>query len=377
MKIGIITQPLHINYGGLLQNYALQQVLKSLGHDTITLRRNHLGVHTAGTVRRLRWKIKRAFKRLIGRKYPPSYEELSTIHKHCQQFVLNNINATAVIKDEKELQQYIEQHPLDAYVVGSDQVWRPPYSNNIYTDFLAFCQHKKGIKRVAYAASFGVDEWEYTPKQTKECTRLAKMFDAVSVREESGVTLCNKYFGIEATHLLDPTMLLPQEHYTQLTVKAGEQQSPGNLFCYILDPNDSKTAAIAQMEQTLSLKSFQVKAKEDIWLLKRGTNINDLVVPPPTQWLRAFADAQMVLTDSFHGCVFSIIYNKPFWVITNEKRGNARFDSLLKMFNLQSRIIDLNDTKNHDFTAPIDWQSVNSIKERMQQKSLQFLKDNL
>ena len=377
MKIGIITQPLHINYGGLLQNYALQQVLKSLGHDTITLRRNHLGIHTAGKVRRLRWKIKRAIKKFIGLKYPPSYDELTTIHKHCQQFVIDNINATAVIKDEKELQQYIEQHPLDGYVVGSDQVWRPRYSTNIYTDFLAFAQHKQGIKRVAYAASFGVDEWEYNPKQTKECARLAKMFDAVSVREESGVSLCNSYFGVEATHLLDPTMLLTQEHYSQLAIKAGEQQSPGNLFCYILDSDDSKTATIAQIEETMKLTSFQVKAKEDIWLLKRGTDINDLVVPPPTKWLRAFDDAQMVITDSFHGCVFSIIYNKPFWVITNEKRGNARFHSLLKLFDLQSRIIDIDNTKDFDFSAPIDWQAVNSIKESMQQKSLQFLKENL
>ncbi len=377
MKIGIITQPLHINYGGLLQNYALQQTLKMLGHTPVTLRRNHLGIHTTSPVRQLRWKIKRTFKKLIGRKYPPSYNELSIIHKHCEQFVQDNIYTTPVLKDERSLRSTCNTEHFDAYIVGSDQVWRPAYSDDIYTDFLKFCSHKQGIRRIAYAASFGVDEWEFSKEQTKECSRLAKLFDAVSVREESGITLCKQHLGIEATHLLDPTLLLDKEHYTQLARKAGETSSPGNLFCYILDPDDSKRETIAQIEQALSLKSFQVKAKKDIWLLKRGTNIDDLVVPPPTKWLQAFDDAQMVLTDSFHGCVFSIIYNKPFWVITNPRRGNARFHSLLKMFNLQNRIIDINNIGVAQLSAPIDWQAVNNIRKAMQQKSLQFLKDNL
>ena len=88
-------------------------------------------------------------------------------------------------------------------------------------------------------------------------------------------------------------------------------------------------------------------------------------------------DAKMVFTDSFHGCVFSIIFNKPFWVIGNDYRGNARFDSLLKLFNLENRRIRISEICNIDLTEPIDWEQVNSIKKVWQEKSINFLKDNL
>lgn len=88
-------------------------------------------------------------------------------------------------------------------------------------------------------------------------------------------------------------------------------------------------------------------------------------------------DAKLVFTDSFHGCVFSIIFNKPFWVIGNKERGNARFDSLLKLFNLESRRVDINDIDNIDFTAPIDWNEVNTVKKEWQEKSITFIKENL
>ena len=88
-------------------------------------------------------------------------------------------------------------------------------------------------------------------------------------------------------------------------------------------------------------------------------------------------DAKMVFTDSFHGCVFSIIFNKPFWVIGNTERGNARFDSLLKIFNLQDRLISPDDINKTDLTLPINWEKVNSIKKEWQEKSFNFLKNNL
>ena len=88
-------------------------------------------------------------------------------------------------------------------------------------------------------------------------------------------------------------------------------------------------------------------------------------------------DAEMVFTDSFHGCAFSIIFNKPFWVIGNKERGNARFDSLLKQFNLENRRFDINEINKIDLTQPIDWEKVNTIKKEWQEKSLNFLKENL
>lgn len=233
------------------------------------------------------------------------------------------------------------------------------------------------VKRIAYAASFGVAEWELNEEQTIECAHLAKLFDAVSVRENSGITLCNKFLDIEASLVLDPTLLLEKDDYIKLIETEFELASEGDFFCYILDDNENVRNAICNIEKELTLRSFQVKAKKSIYETKLEGNREDYIIPSPAKWLRAFMDAKMVFTDSFHGCVFSIIFNKPFWVIGNKGRGNARFDSLLKLFNLESRRIDINEINDIDFALPINWDEVNSIKKEWQSKSIKFLKDNL
>ena len=376
MKIGIITQPLDVNYGGLLQNYALQQVLHSLGHDVYTIKRNTIpGLYTSHSY--IKFYIKQIIKRLIG---IPRYQtrcEHFKIKKNCIKFVKENITTTKIFKNNKELKSIINKYRFNAYIAGSDQVWRPMYSENIYNDFLDFCQNESNIKRIAYAASFGVSDWEFNEEQTKECSRLAKLFDAVSVREDSGIALCKEHLDVDAMHVLDPTLLLEKEDYIKLVEKAKEPVSGGNLFCYILDNKDSIENGIKEIEQKLSLKSFQVKAKISKGTISKGEKLKDHVIPSPTKWLRAFMDAEMVFTDSFHGCVFSIIFNKPFWVIGNKERGNARFDSLLKQFNLESRRVDIKEIDNIDLTTPIDWHKVNTIKKEWQEKSLNFLKENL
>ena len=146
---------------------------------------------------------------------------------------------------------------------------------------------------------------------------------------------------------------------------------------YANDKNESINRFIQDVEQKLLLKSFQVKAQNNTGMLRKGYDIKDYIVPSPTKWLRAFMDAKVVLTDSFHGCVFSIIFNKEFWVTGNKGRGNARFDSLLKQFGLENRRIDIDKINDVDFAEPIDWERVNSIKKEWQEKSINFLKENL
>lgn len=377
MRIGIVTQPLRTNYGGILQNYALQQVLKELGHSVYTINRNSLGVHAASWNTRLIYFIKQFIKKNLGRTYSASLEELCRIRGECMEFVKNNIITTEVFLNERQLLQIVNKYKFDAYIVGSDQVWRPAYSLNIYDDFLGFCQDQKNIKRVAYAASFGVCDWEFDEKQTQECSHLAKLFDGVSVREETAVELCDKYLGVNAVHVLDPTLLLEKEDYIRLVKQSEESASDGDLFCYILDNNQSIQESIRNIEEKLSLKSFYVMPKKKENALTKDENMQDFVIPSPIKWIRAFMDAKMVFTDSFHGCVFSIIFNKPFWVIGNNERGNARFDSLLKLFRLETRKIKLCDVRNTELLTPIDWKQVNDIKLIWKEKSLNFIKENL
>jgi len=258
MKIGIITQPLKTNYGGLLQAYALQTVLNKLGYDAYIIRRN-----TRPTIAvQLRSKIRRIIKIILRRDYSPSPKETKIIRSECEDFIKKNIKTTKTIHNNAEINKICRKHRFNAYIVGSDQVWRPIYSPNIYNDFLDFCQTEKNIKRIAYAASFGVSDWEFNKEQTRICTNLIKQFDAISVREDSGVNLCREYFGVNAEHMLDPTMLLEKEEYEQLAENADEKPFKDSLFCYILDDNDEKEFIKKEIENKLHYTAYNVKAKK-------------------------------------------------------------------------------------------------------------------
>ena len=264
-------------------------------------------------------------------------------------------------------------------MVGSDQCWRPRYNYYLPAMFLDFARDEK-VRRIAYAASFGTDKWEFSPKQTGICAPLAKKFDLITVRENSGAGLCKRYLGADATHVLDPTMLLAKEDYIRLCEAENEPRAEGTLFHYILDPDDMKTSFVGKVAAETGLKAFQVMPKRFIGNHTREDmkcRIGDFVFPRVTTWLRAFMDAEMTIVDSFHGAVFSIIFNKPFWVIGNEKRGMARFTSLLQMFHLEDRLIDESELGNLDFHKAIDWNEVNSILEEKRRASKELLLENL
>lgn len=366
MRIGILTQPLHSNYGGLLQNYALQQSLIQLGHDVETI-----DWKGGGRLREALYRIKvTALHALIPNRYPqlkykPTNKELAIIQRNTNHFIDTYINHTEIVRSFDGFIRQVEKGNYDAYIVGSDQCWRPCYNAFLYSMFLDFVQEKH-VKRIAYAASFGTDKWEFTPQQTTICASLAKKFDIVSVREDSGVRLCKEYLGVDARHVLDPTMLLAKEDYIQLIEKEKETKSNGTLFNYILDPNAKKLSFIQKVAKDKGLKSFQVlpkcqaeiRTKEDV-----KNRIEDCVFPGVTTWLRAFMDAEMTIVDSFHGMVFSIIFNKPFWAIGNVGRGMSRFTSLLRTFHLEDRLLDEEHLDNVDFSKSINWNMVNRIME--------------
>ena len=380
MKIGILTQPLHSNYGGLLQNYALQQILIRAGHDVETI--DWAG--GSGLREELyRLKVKMLHSVLPAKYsvpgYTPNTREKGIIQQNTNHFINAYINHTETICSHDGFSRKAKEDGYDAFVVGSDQCWRPCYNAFLTAMFLDFVQDKK-VKRIAYAASFGTDKWEFNPQQTAVCTHLAKKFDLVTAREDSGVKLCKEHLGVDAVHVLDPTMLLSKEDYMKLIETEKEPKSNGSLFNYILDPSANKSVFIQRVAEAKGLESFQVlpkyqaetRTKENI-----KKNIEDCVFPSVTAWLRAFMDSKMTIVDSFHGMVFSIIFNKPFWVIGNANRGMSRFTSLLKMFHLEDRLIDVNQLDNADFSTPIDWMMVNRIMEEKRDESRNLLLNEL
>lgn len=380
MKIGILTQPLHSNYGGLLQNYALQQTLVRAGHEVETI-----DWGSGSGLRAMLYRMKvQVLHTLLPNRYPllkymPNDKEKSIIQRNTNHFINTYINHTEAMHSYEEFVKQASKGKYDAYVVGSDQCWRPCYNAFLPSMFLDFVQDKQ-VKRIAYAASFGTDKWEFTPQQTAVCVPLAKKFDMVSVREDSGVKLCKELLGVDAVHVLDPTILLTKEDYIQLIEKEKEPKSNGTLFNYILDPDAKKSVFIQKVAKAKGLKVFQVlpkcqaeiRTKEDV-----KERIEDCVFPGVTTWLRAFMDADMTIVDSFHGMVFSIIFNKPFWAIGNVSRGMSRFTSLLKMFHLEDRLLDADNLDDVDFSKPIDWTMVNGIMEEKRRECKNLLLTNL
>lgn len=377
MKIGILTQPLYCNYGGIVQCYALQTVLKQLGHQPVVLQRQWNRKYPLKDA--IIYYIKHIGKLLLGRKsswhYYVAQERRDYIAQYTYRFIEKYINPRS---DEcyttAQLSEQVEQLNLDAIVVGSDQVWRPYYSPCQPNYFLDFLPEDSRIKRISYAASFGGDNWDWDPQLTAQCAQLLQRFDAVSVREQSGIRLCKEHFNVDAIQVLDPTMLLDKENYLDIT---GKRPPRGTLFNYVLDRSAQKRHIIKLIAEKTGKTSFSSMPPQDDSVYNLYGDIDKSIYPPVEDWLSAFNEAEMVVTDSFHGTVFSIIFNKPFWVIGNEGRGMARFETLLSLFGLQDRLISSATVASANLDQAIDWPKVNAKRAELKTAAMQFLSNAL
>lgn len=376
MRIAILTLPLHTNYGGILQAYALQHVLQSMGHEVLVI--DEKKDFKYSLKRRIEMYVKGKIKRLLKGKnaiiYSPEYyrQLWEARTKHTGRFISEHI-ARRVVSKVAEL----TENEFDAYVVGSDQIWRARYARPFPGVTNAFLQFTQGwdVKRLSYAASFGVDEWEYTESETADCAAMARLFDAVSVREASGVKLSQTYLGVDAQHVVDPTMLLDAAAYTQL-IKADTPHSSGGLMCYRLDQGSEVGQIVSSIAKAKALKPFSANTQTE----NQQLSLEERIQPPVEEWLQGFRDAEFVVTDSFHACIFSILFAKPFVVIGNRSRGMARFESLLQMFSLTDRLVCSYEdylARKESLLLPIDYERVSSILTEKRSDAIAFLQKAL
>lgn len=374
MKIGILTLPLYCNYGGIMQCYALQTILQRMGHETFILQREFNPKHSI--IGACIFYTKHFLKLLLGRNSSWHYyvdpKRHDFIAKNTYQFIEKNINPRSKhCYTTKELRQEFLKQEIDAIIVGSDQVWRSDFSPCLPNYYLDFIGNDCKIKKISYGASFGSDKWNYSNEQTILCGKLLQQFDFVSVRESSGIKLCKEHFHLDAKQVVDPTLLLEPKDYQALL--SSNQMKRGNLFCYILDKSKEKKEIINLIATKNNFKPFESMPLLSDTTYNLYKDIDKCVYPPIEKWLSAFMEADMVLTDSFHGTVFSIIFNKPFWVIGNKERGMARFDSILSLFNLKNRFIVDYEHINLNINEPIEWSSVNKKRQELKKESIQFL----
>jgi len=366
-KIGILTiLPDNKNFGGILQGFALMHYLKSQGNEVFLINRvkNRLSFKS---------KIKKAVVGFFLDTSKGEREEL-IISKKILYFERKYIQPRTSIIDSQKSFSCIQKYNFDSIIVGSDQVWRKAYNDdrksNFFLDFIIDTQ----IKRISFAASFGVDTWDYSESETKLYANLLQKFSAVSVRETSGQDLCKKYLGVEAVHVIDPTLLLRKEDYINIIENENEINSKGDLLYYILGETEDKLDVINAVKDELHLTPFSISRVSS----KVTASLEDRTFPSVTSWLKGFQDAEYVVTDSFHGCVFSILFNKPFIAYGNSSTGLARFESLLKMFNLEDRLImDKNGLTESKINSIIDWETVNLILDNKRIEAYQFISKNV
>lgn len=371
----IITHPVLLNYGGILQAYALQRVVQSHGKPCSNIHYNPRFSFNNPRVRGIRSALK-YWKPFIKKLVRPGDEILNYHHyPFIHSLFRRHFMKYWVLDDERSLLHTLPQE--DSFIVGSDQVWRASHARvleSVSHFFLGFTNPEQRSRSFAYAASFGTDTWEGTPEEAAECARLLKDFKAVSVREHSGIRLCREVFGVDAVQMPDPTLLLEPEDYLHICRHSWARRKKASFIAaYLLDETPQAIQLLNDSAKSLGLSIQHLKEHANA---HRTADRLPLSIP---QWLRYIADSQCVLTDSFHGCVFAIIFNKPFVCLGNELRGSTRFESLLNTFGLQERLVTSHNVNHmlHIMKPPIEWERVNQIRQSEKVRAINFIKKNI
>ena len=321
MKIALLTLPLNSNYGGVLQAFALKSHLTRLGHEVwlIDNRKRLKPVSNAF--------LKTVLRRAVESLFHPKeiFAEMNTLltqdykKSEIEKFIYHRLTPkTQPVFDAADYAELAASgNGFDLYIVGSDPgSGAPRYAGDPELYFFSFLEGS-GARRISYAASFGAADCEYTREQRMRCGELLAGFEGVSVREDTAVGQCREYFGCDrAVHVLDPAMLLTADDYRALFT-AGSAPSD-TLYCYLFRVKPGARHILQDFAERHNLRIVRTTDRPNA---ARGK------MPGIGEWLAGLHEARYVITDSFHACVFCILFHKPFAAYINRSRGSARMSS--------------------------------------------------
>ncbi|MCI8624511.1 MAG: 4Fe-4S dicluster domain-containing protein, partial [Provencibacterium sp.] len=228
----------------------------------------------------------------------------------------------------------------ETFLLGSDQL----FFHELYTSFGEFADLgyiNQSKRKVAYGASVGRTSFSGTEAQREKLAYFLGRFDAVSVREADAVDLFADTFGVKAQAVLDPVFLCNLEDYQKMAAHGKKVSDKPYIAVYMLDPSAQKERALQAVSQAMDLPcrifSDVAHTQEQV---ERKWNLPSITAATNEDWLRALMDSEFVITDSFHGTCFSILFQKPFLCIANPFRGQSRFSSLLNLLGLESRMVE-------------------------------------
>lgn len=313
-KIGILTLHRALNYGAVLQCYALKHACEAMGYMVETIDYNPYGHYTINGFFR--------HKPLVVYSY--------LMHmRHFNRFVNQHLNPTP----HTESHEWIKANPPqdDIYIVGSDTVWSNAVAGN-YLDSYLLDFAPSNVKRIAYAASTGGNPMELNEYQLEELNK----FSAISIREKQSVSDVQKLTNIPVTDVCDPSLLLAKEEYEK--VEKRPLWLPKHYIVYFDLAGDSFCAStVKQLSKQLNLPILNLAGK-----YKRWARYNRLA-PTPEEWLYIMHHADFICTNSFHGTAFSIIFRRPFVCcgvqVGGRSKTNGRVLNLLNQTHLQNRYV--------------------------------------
>lgn len=323
MRVGVVNFQDRDNYGAVLQAAALEWWLRSRGVSVV-----HLDFRPV---------FKTSFARTLGR-------SLRRVASSAHLGVKGEAHKRSAVLEEFRIQHLSRSHSfsraeewraqtssLDAVIVGSDQVWRPAFARDIYGYFLGYVP--RDVDRIAYAASFGTSSWE-PDDQAVLTTRLRGelvKFKAVSCREDSGVAICREVFGVRASHVLDPVLLAADDYFDQFSVDS-RLANPAGLVSYKLDVSNDYLEDLAELATRSGQQITTIGNRSEFGGLTPDQSVS--------AWISMLRSADTVVTDSFHGMCLALRFNKKIVYSPNPARGQARFDSLFRQFDIKlSRIV--------------------------------------
>lgn len=369
MKVGIVTICDYLNYGNRLQNYASQEVIKSLGYEVETIVNTPLKIKDLdkNIYEKILYNTKNnSFKKIISKikKKTQQYlnkKKLDDKKRSFLEFTNEYIKETDYIINRENIPSE-EIGKFDYFIVGSDQVWNPNFRYGNPIDFLTFAPKHK---RIAYAPSFGTS---HIPDQyINNYKRWLTEFKSLSVREVAGAEVIKKLTGRESLVLIDPTLMLTKEKWLSISKTSNNKPHENFLLTYFLGeiPKDKekliKEIAINNQMKIVNLANFKDEKYFSVC---------------PREFIDLINSSTLFITDSFHGVVFSILLEKQFIVIERvgeEASMNSRMDTILTKFGFESRKWNIVDKKKELFS--VDFNNVSIILKTEREKTYSYLKE--
>ena len=358
MKTAILTFQQAINYGAILQLFALQKTIESFNEDVIVV--NYISKKLESDYKNL--KFNKGFKIFLSSVF--TFIPFIIRKNNFEKFKKDKLKLSIALHNKRELMEFAKDY--DYFIVGSDQIWNYSITNNDSTYMLDFVD---GDKKIAYAASFGISEIPICLNEWYK--NLLKDFKNISVREKQGNKIIKDLCGIEVPVVLDPTLLLNKQEWSLLAKIENVKRGYILVYCIKKSKYIEKMSKFLIKQKNLEVIVLNPRTKD---IYNKSSNS----VAGPEDFVELFLNAEYVLTNSFHGTAFSINFNKKFLCELDSKphNVNSRLESLLDLLNLQDRIIKKeNDLEK--INDEIDYKRVNNILEIERKKSLGYLKTSL